>query len=356
MIKDLSSWFYCLFHSCSYYEKLIITACYEEIDDVEKKKLQTHIGKCQRCKEQYHQMIGFAKQIMQIQEVLYGEIDVNNINLLPQVMSKVTDSKSNVLITFRPARSLALGMAVIIVMVTVVLGSYFLYEISNIRNNNVALHIGNENAKNMSYEGPLENQKEKLKEIIKSHPGETIAGQALLMLADLEYTSSERYDEAHRLYSQLRQNYPRIFSSSQEAIYRYNLLEETKNENFKPLYALNSALSNKENPIRELEMIVSKYPGTMVANLAIASMIDCVIEPTNQTPEKQIRALENLRGYLTEPSAVAQLNYAIGNIYWNQMRDVEKAKTYFQSVAHSESRPLHNLAYDALTQLVSYSE
>ncbi len=208
-----------------------------------------------------------------------------------------------------------------------------------------------------SYEGPLERQKDKLREIIKANRGQSIAGQALLLLADLEYTSSEHYDEAYRLYSQLRDNYPQIFSSTPEAVYRYNLLEETKKDNFKPLYALNSALASNDNPIKQLEKIIAHYPGTMVANLAVNSMVDCLSDSsTIQNSEKAIKVLENLRGYLTEPTAIAQVNYVLGNLYWNQMRDPEKARTFFQSVIHSDSKQLHPLANEALTQLVSMPE
>ncbi|MGC9053525.1 MAG: hypothetical protein ACP5KS_06530, partial [Candidatus Hydrogenedens sp.] len=112
--------------------------------------------------------------------------------------------------------------------------------------------------------------------------------------------------------------------------------------------------ASSDNPIKQLEKIVANYPGTMVANLAVSSMVDCLSDSNGmQNSEKTVKALENLKEYLTEPTAIAHVNYVLGNLYWNQMRDLEKARTSFQSVIHSESKQLYPLANEALTQLVS---
>ena len=354
MKVELTSWLYCMFDSCSHYKKLIVSACCDEISEDESYEIEEHIKKCPKCKEQYNELVIFTKQLNQVRNVIDVEDTEENINLLPQVIKEISNKSHNSSPLFRPQLKMAYGFTIVIVVFILGISSIFMLRGKDESNKNTLAFSTAEKSADSSYEGPLEKQKEKLKEIVRTNRGKSIAGQALLMLADLEYTSSERYEEAYQLYSQLRENYPQIFSSSTEAVYRYNLLEETKNENFKPLYALNSALTNSDNPIQQLEKIVANYPGTMVANLAVSSMVDCLSDYGAQTPEKKIKALETLKGYLTEPTAVAQVNYILGDLYWNQMKDIDKAKTFFQSVAHSESKQLHPLANEALTQLVSY--
>ncbi len=355
MKTEISSWIYCILNPCSFYEKMIVSACYDEITEEERAELQKHIQTCQKCEEKYKELTEFTGKLIQIKNTLDFIQVKEEIDVLPFVINKITERKERPSPLFKPGLNLAYTLGIVAIVIVSAVGSIFL-----VRDNEDKVHKGSiitQNSPVDVYEGPLEGQKDKLREIIKNHRGESIAGQALLLLADLEYTSSERYDEAHRLYSELRQNYPRIFSSSSEAVYRYNLLEETKRENFKPLYALNSALRNNDNPVKQLEKIIANYPGTMVANLAVNSLIECVSDSsTANNTEVTIKTLENVKEYLTEPVAIAQVNYILGNLYWNQMRDIEKARNAFLYVIHSDSKQLHPLANEALTQLVSYSE
>lgn len=353
MKTEITSWLYCMFDPCSHYKKLIVSACCDELNEEESHEIEEHVNKCSKCKQLYYELVGFSQQLHRVRNVLKDEDSEGIINLLPQVMDEISSKNHDPSPLFRPQLIMVYGFTLVIVVFILGISSAFILRGHRESDNTLASSTAR-NSVDLSYNGPLEKQKEKLKEIVKTNTGKSIAGQALLMLADLEYASAERYEEAYQLYSQLRENYPQIFSSSPEAVYRYNLLEETKNENFKPLYALNSALTNSDNPIQQLEKIVANYPGTMVANLAVSSMVDCLSDYGAQTPEKKIKALETLKGYLTEPTAVAQVNYILGDLYWNQMKDIDKAKTFFQSVAHSESKQLHPLANEALTQLVSY--
>ncbi|MGC8738635.1 MAG: tetratricopeptide repeat protein [Candidatus Hydrogenedens sp.] len=357
MKVEMNSWLYCIFNSCSYYEKLIASACCDEISDKELSELQKHTEHCERCKEKYNDLILFSQQINHVKNILSVTVIPENINVIPYVLDKVSEKRNKTTSLLQPKLKLAYSLGIICLIFISILASIFILQTRYNKGNNFASFtslVSPIKETVASYEGPLEKQKDKLREIIKKNSGQSIAGQALLLLADLEYSSSEHYEEAYRLYSQLRDNYPHIFSSTPEAVYRYNLLEETKRENFKPLYTLNSALASSDNPIKQLEKIVANYPGTMVANLAVSSMVDCLSDSNGmQNSEKTVKALENLKEYLTEPTAIAHVNYVLGNLYWNQMRDLEKARTSFQSVIHSESKQLYPLANEALTQLVS---
>lgn len=355
---EITSWLYCMFNPCSYYEKLIVSVCCDEISDEEFSELQKHIERCKKCKEKYNDLLLFSQKINRVKETLYNTEISENINIIPDILDKVNEKKGNHLPLFQPKLKLSYSLGIIFLVFISTFASVSILQKKNTTTSNKSTLYTSlpflDQRIDTPHDGPLENQKNKLREFIKNNKGQSIAGQALLLLAELEYTSSENYSEAYRLYSQLRNNYPHIFSSSTEAVYRYNLLDEIKKENFKPLYALNSALASNDNPIKQLEKIISNYPGTMVANLAVSSMIDCISNSSNgHNTEQTIKALEDLKGHLTEPIAIAQVNYVLGNLYWNQMRDFEKARTSFQSVIHSESKQLSPLANEALTQLVS---
>ncbi len=358
MKVELTSWLYCIFYPCSYYEKLIVSACYDEISDKEMSELKGHIKHCDKCKEKYDNLFDFIYKLNHIQSVLNNTNVNEDINVLPYILNRISEKRDLTSPQFNPKLKLVYSFGIVFLVIVSSILSVYIFNRDRIEKNNTSSSLLSSNVDtSLSYEGPLEKQKDKLRQIIKENRGKSIAGQALFLLADLEYTTSENYEEAYRLYSQLRENYPRLFSSTSEAVYRYNLLEETKRDNFKPLYALNSAITSHDNPIKQLERIITNYPGTMIANLAVSSMIECFGDTnSSQNSDKNIRALENIKGYLTEPTAIAQVNYVLGNLYWNQMRDFEKARTLFQSVVHSDSKQLHSLANEALTQLVSFSE
>ncbi|HOQ33037.1 MAG TPA: tetratricopeptide repeat protein [Candidatus Hydrogenedens sp.] len=353
---EIASWLYCMFNPCSYYEKLIVSVCCDEISDEELSELQKHIESCKKCKEKYDDILLFSQKINQVKDVLYSTEILEDINVIPYIRDKVSKEKGKKTPLIQPKLQIAYSLgAISLVLIYAFVNIFILQKQDKVGNNSASFTSLSSPEQGIvtTYDGPLENQKDKLREFIKNNNGQSIAGQALLLLADLEYTSSEHYDEAYRLYSQLRSNYPNIFSSSPEAVYRYNLLDEIKKDKFKPLYELNSSLANNDNSIKQLEKIVANYPGTMVANLAVSYMIDCISNSSNlNNPEQTIKALEDLKGHLTEPIAIAQVNYVLGNIYWNQKKDYEKAKTSFQYVVNSESKQLSPLANEALMRLV----
>ncbi len=361
MINDLKVWMYSLFNPCCRYESLIVTEVYEGLRENEKAELMSHLKVCERCSRNYEEIIGFVAKIERVKEVMLNTKRDEKVDLWPEVAVRIrdrkTDSDNKVIVRWWIPISVGLSVAILLFVV----GGYTIikdmeFKVDRDVGREVNLAHNNMFGKSVSNDIPLERQKEKLMSIIQKNKGQDFAGEALLMLADIEYSTEEKYDEAHKLYSELRNSYPHIFSSSPQAIYRYNLLEEVSNEGYKPLYILNSSLTNVNDPIPQLEGIVKRYPGKLVAQLAVQKMLECYGDGNSLNPDKQIALLEKLRNSLSDPVVVAQVDYMLGDLYWKQKSNLKRAEELFKSVYSSGPSSLRPFAHDALVQLVSFSE
>ncbi len=359
-MQNFTAWIYSLFNPCSKYESLIITEAYEGLSEAEKEELQSHISACDKCRRNYNEILGFVLKIERIKNNVLDSLKLEEVDLLPQLMYKIEEKRPNfekgVLVNWRVPLSVGVSVAVLLF----VFWGYVNYTGNNsIENGNVNVSVASiGELKNIAKSGdvPLERQKEKLRNIVEKYSGQNIAGEALLMLADIEYYTEEKYEEAHKLYRQLREFYPNIFSSSPQAIYRYNLLEEVCDEGYKPLYILNSSLANLKDPIQQLEGIVKQYPGSLVAQLAVQKMVECYGDEKSLSSDAQIALLESLKGIIMDPTVVAHVDYMLGDLYWKQKSDLKRAEKLFESVYYSGPPSLKPKAYDALVQLVSTTE
>ncbi|MCX8064299.1 MAG: hypothetical protein N3G21_03920 [Candidatus Hydrogenedentes bacterium] len=356
---NLTAWIYSVLNPCSKYESLIVTDAYEDLTEKEKEELVAHISVCTKCRKNYEEVSSFVNKISKVREIVWDDSLLEDIDLLPEVLTSISgqevDEKEKSSVGWRIPITVGLSLACLVL----VFWGYMEYG-SESRNGVSVSNLGsfqNIDSKMMAQTDlPLQKQKEKLRRIIENYKGEDFAGEALLMLADIEFSSEEKYEEAHRSYKSLRVNYPHIFSSSPQAIYRFNLLEEVSGENYKPLYVLNSSSGNIRDSVQQLEGIVKRYPGTLVAQLAVQKMLECYADGKSLTPDKQIALLESIRYSISDPTVLAQVDYILGDLYWKQKSDLRSAEKFFESVYYSGPPSLKPMAHDALVQLVSYSE
>lgn len=357
MMIDLKAKFYSLFHRCSPYEQLIIEAVYGELAEGDHARLEEHCSQCIRCRESYAELIKFTGQLDRVKREAPPLTVQEEAELFSTIVDGVRDHtwadefaqvwKGKGL--FKTVGALA-GLLLIIVIGNAI------YKGSNNAKEQYASLLPEggwmtflpDNVKN-----PIEKERRELLSLILQNTHPTVTGQALLRLANLEFNEAERYDEAYRLFTQLRERYPRIFASSPDAIYKFTLLKETANDDFKPLYILNNTKKSGEYSVKQLERIISQYPGTLVAQLAVHQLMDCISTAVDHSPDKQISNLELAKQYLTEPTAIAQINYMIGNIYLKQVRDWDRARFYFETVTEqTNSHRLYPKAQNALVKLV----
>lgn len=187
-----------------------------------------------------------------------------------------------------------------------------------------------------------------LREGLAAHPADPEAGAATLLLADLEFSQLQRYEEAYSTYESLRSQHPAVFTNNPGAIQRFDLLAEARTEDFAPLNALNAAGESFD----ALERVVALYPNKLVGALAMNTMqrLECA-DKSAEEPASEIAALESVRERCSNPIALAQVNLSLGELYWNAQQNPGKAREAFLAVTASGHPDSAQLARQALAQL-----
>ncbi len=184
------------------------------------------------------------------------------------------------------------------------------------------------------------------------HPDAVGAGQVQLALADIEYGHLQRYERAHDAYKKLRSEYSETFTASPLSITRFDLLDECRAKGFDALYAFDAARNNPESEaFARLEQLVVRYPGSLLAGMVVDEMRQLVSGDEADSGPLKAAALETVRARCADPLAVAQINVALGDTYWRELKDGKKARDCYTPVAESPHLALAQLAQDALTAI-----
>jgi len=193
-----------------------------------------------------------------------------------------------------------------------------------------------------------------LREAIQAYPDDPRAGEAQLLLANLEFSHGQRYAEALAAYDALRRHYPQTWNTSPGAVKdRYDLLAEARLQNFEPLYQFDAA-RNSGDAFAQLEKLVAKHPCKLVASLAIETMRERLCGPEDSMAmETRIDAMEFVRDRCTDPVAIAQINVTLGDMYWRDLRDFERAREAYTQAAGSGHITLASVARAALWEMDS---
>jgi len=190
-----------------------------------------------------------------------------------------------------------------------------------------------------------------LDQALASNPRDAAAGEAQEMLARLEFSEFQRYPEAFAAYDSLRTRYPKTFMNSPESIQRFNLLDEARRSGYAPMYALDSIRNNPANAFEKCERLVAQYPDSMVASAAISEMRAMVGLPGQLDGTSHAIALERVRNRCSDPSAMAQLTLALGNVYRDDLCDTRSARRFYNEAASSGHSPVVIRAQEALAKL-----
>ncbi|NLV42615.1 MAG: hypothetical protein GXY15_15500 [Candidatus Hydrogenedentes bacterium] len=182
-------------------------------------------------------------------------------------------------------------------------------------------------------------------------PDDPGAGAAQALLADMEYAHLQRYPQAHAAYTRLRERYPDTFTTDPRSIERFNLLDEARAYDYAPLRALDFAREHREEALPQLERVIARYPGTMLAAAAVSQIIHPSGAAAGQDPAAAVLALEDARSRCVEPAAVAQLNLALGGLYCDAFHDEAQARDLFLQAASGGSPAVSTQAQAALARL-----
>ncbi len=188
-----------------------------------------------------------------------------------------------------------------------------------------------------------------LKRAIENAPESRIKGDPLQRLADIEYTCLQRYEEAFVAYDALRENYPDIFAANRDSQNRYNLLAELRNENYWPLYQLDSARSRNADVFSVYEDIVALYPDTAFASVTVDEMCKFVKSGIQKEQMTRVDELNRVRERCCNPTVVAKVDLMLGHHYYDIIKDREEARAYYTRVAASDHVALANQAIKALS-------
>ena len=192
-----------------------------------------------------------------------------------------------------------------------------------------------------------------LAQAVERYPEDPVAGEAQIRLADLAFDELGWWEEAHEAYQTLRRDYQEVLEANKATVvFRLNLLDQARKVNYESLNRLEAAKRSAE-AFEELETVLAQYRATYVASLAAEEMARLVCEtyPFDTGAYTLVEALEEARDYCTDPVAVAQLQYEIGLVCWEQLNDFERARDLLQEVAESEDQALSQLASACLASL-----
>ncbi|MCC6698039.1 MAG: hypothetical protein IT365_20625 [Candidatus Hydrogenedentes bacterium] len=195
-----------------------------------------------------------------------------------------------------------------------------------------------------------------LKAGFEGQPQDPRADEVLWKVASLAFDLG-KYSEALQAHNQLRQApYYAYLESSPERLqvanFRRDLLVEAEAANFRPLYDLVSAKNDREHTLARLEEVIVGNPEKLVADLAAEEMGRALIAESQQETGGAVAyldAMKTARERCTNPYALALLDYKIGEIYRNEMRDANAAEVHFRKAL--ENPQMARRAQDALGSL-----
>ncbi len=192
-----------------------------------------------------------------------------------------------------------------------------------------------------------------LQAAMDSNSGDEYAGQVQEELAQLTFERLKRYREAYEAYILLKKDYPRVFVANHKNADNLDLLDESRRVNFASLELLDAAMGRRGDSLVGLEEVVSLYPTTQVAALAMDEMARRVLEgqQRDERASTWIEAMEEARDRCRNPLAVAQFNIRVANAYWRERHDVHSARDLAHRALDSDSSAVVELARNFLDDL-----
>lgn len=189
----------------------------------------------------------------------------------------------------------------------------------------------------------------RLAQEVKLHPDDPAHADALLQLADIQYTHLQQYDKAYESYKELERSHRPVFNSHWDSNRQLRLLSAALPLNFQPLASLEAA-ARAESPLHAYEHILTEYPEEIWGEEALRAMTLLVSDGSGEAPD-QASALQRLSGMCTEPVALDRICLEIGHCYSDRLANREQARDYFRRAAESRHLALANCAREALAHL-----
>lgn len=213
-----------------------------------------------------------------------------------------------------------------------------------------ALLQAKEDACDLVAQGETERASDLLERAISDHPRDAYHAEALLTLADIEYTYLQRYDRAYEAFTRLRLDHRDQFNRNWNHDKRVRLLSAAFPNGFTPLRDLEDA-ARSDDPLRGYENILVDYPDTLWANEAMNHMARLVARSTDTDPANTVQVLQRMQQACSHPVALDRINLELGNYYCDSLDDQERARSHYAQAAASRHVALAAQAREALARL-----
>jgi len=324
----------------------IAASLYEPLHEDEQALLERHLGACPACRAEAEAMRAMVSAIPRRAEALEAD-------LLPALRQQLADASAwrwSVPVGFARALAPVAACLLLVSLAAYVLGPGRFEDREAVVVVATPLEEALVEARHLArndFMGALS----VLHEALAQHAEDPRAGEAQLLLAQLEFAHGQRYAEAYAAYETLRNRYWDTWEQSPDSVERFNLLDETRAQNFEGLYALDAARHSSADALAQLEMLVASNPETLLGARAVAAMCEVVCGEITGDWVLKAAALEEVRAVCSNPTAVAQLNLTLGNTYWRELKDAARARPFYSEVADSAHPLLASVAQQRLVEL-----
>lgn len=338
---------------CRKIRGLLAASLYEALNEDDQATLDRHLADCGACREQARQL-----------RALHDAVPVSPVeftgDLVPVLRQRLAEDPSSIL--WRRWAMPVAACALLAVVAGVWFTSYPIIQPSPIvatapvavpapEKPSSPAEILLAKAETLRAERDFTGALGVLAQITNDYPKGLKAAEAQLQIADIEFSDLQRYPQAYEAYEAVRNHSPESWNSTPAMIKdRFDLLSEACTKDFEPLYALDAARSGLNTSFDKLEQLVVRYPGSLVAALAVDAMCGQVAEEAGAIPIKAA-ALETVRQRCKAPIAIAQVNVALGDMYWRVLHEPQKAREYYVQVAESPHSDLARVAQAALSEI-----
>ncbi len=337
-------------------------ATYESLTRDEQSRLDSIFRECPHLKEEQNKFISFA-EIFRVSE------DVLPFDLSARIAHRLAQPSPAVLWHRRPGVYAAV-IATVLLMVGIYTGVMLtdVHKVSNVHPmatapdvmplaetgsapNSGDLSVVLAKAEGFVASGQGDKAAGLLRDAVEQHRDASRMGEALQLLADIEYRQLQQYDRAFVAYDRLYASYPDTFSSRPENEVHYGLLAETKDENYEPLRRLYEASDNTVNGFNTLETLITRYPNTSLASAAVNEMRTLVKGASGSRDLSIVEKLELVRDRCSDTVAVAQVDLMLGRHYWDDLNDRVCAMEAYTRAAGSDHVVLSHQAHEALSRM-----
>ena len=336
---------------CKNISGLIAASLYEPLSAEEQSVLDGHFESCSQCRKTAEELAALVAAIPCNDVAFEGDFR-------PVIEERIREH-SNPVAAFRKHwfAPLCATMAVLIVAVGLWQGGAIGPQVAPSKPKIIAKGLSDsrlasylEEADTKMASGDFTGALVPLRTAVAGFRGDPLSGEAQLKLAELQFIHLRRYADAYAAYEELRREYFDTFSASSESKLRFELLTEEREHNYAPLYALDAARDSTGDVFVALEELVAKNTGKIVAELAVTSMHELIMREDISSEYTIIEALEIVQARCSNPVAVDQVTWALGNS-WRAQDDPDKARSMFESVAESNTLALAQLGRQRLAEI-----